>query len=956
MDMRVNHVGAFALVFGALAAPLDAQQTILTGTVSSEAGEPVEGASVGVVGTAQPTSVLTNAQGVYRIAVPGGTYDVVVTRIGHAQRRIDNVSVPAGQSTTLNVLLPTHAEELNPIVVAVSRGTPERQTETVATVHAISAIEIAERPAPALSEHLRSAPGVDIIQHGLQATNVVVRGFNNIFSGSLHMLTDHRLAGVPSLRVNLMHFIPSTQEDVERMEVVLGPGSALYGPNTANGVVHILTKSPIDSEGTTVSLGGGEQSAFVGSFRSAWRLSDQFGIKASGQYLRGDEWPYLDAAEDSARVVASTPARRPQCISDKTVRGFSAADAAVACDRVGIRDFDIERWSGELRADWRFAADGSVVASYGRTDATGIELTGLGAGQTNNWVYQFYQARANKGRLFAQAYYNTSDAGDTYLLRDGTALNDESGLFVAQIQHGLPLMDGRQDFTYGFDYFGTRPETQGTINGTYEDEDDIDEWGVYLQSKTRLTEQLDLILAGRVDDHSILAEKVFSPRAGVVYRPVEAHSFRLSYNRAFSTPSSLNYFLDISGGLASTIGPLGYGTRAYGTGPNGWSLQPGGTTQIRSPFITSGGQYPIVPAPSPGTGLWQAAVGIIQQQGVVNAQQAGILAPLTPTSAQIPWMLTDAVTRAQQPLIGAVLPDVPPIEESFNESIELGWTGLFGNRLQVTADVYWEKKHNVVSPLLIQTPLLTLNGPATGAFIGPAYVPARTGQLIGQGMTPTAAQAQATAEVVPIATALASAPLGIVASSEVLGSTRPEVIVTYRNLGNIELLGADVAMEWFVTDDWTVSGTVSAVCDDYFRTGEPVCPGLPSFLGDSDQSGTAPVSLNAPEVKGSVGLGYRNLASGFSGGGRLRFQSEFPAESADYVGTLCIPDAEVGVFTEDCVERSTILDLNLAYKIPTTDATLQLVVNNVFNSDYRSFVGVPNIGRFAMLSMRYDLF
>ena len=95
------------------------------------------------------------------------------------------------------------------------------------------------------------------------------------------------------------------------------------------------------------------------------------------------------------------------------MRGLSAADATLACDRVGIRDFDTERWSGEVRADWRFAEDGSVIATYGRTDATGIELTGLGAGQTGNWVYEFYQARANKGRLFAQAYYNTSDAGDT---------------------------------------------------------------------------------------------------------------------------------------------------------------------------------------------------------------------------------------------------------------------------------------------------------------------------------------------------------------------------------------------------------------------------------------------------------------------------------------------------------------------------------------------------------------
>jgi iron complex outermembrane receptor protein len=302
-------------------------------------------------------------------------------------------------------------------------------------------------------------------------------------------------------------------------------------------------------------------------------------------------------------------------------------------------------------------------------------------------------------------------------------------------------------------------------------------------------------------------------------------------------------------------------------------------------------------------------------------------------------MLTDPNTRIPETLATKVLPDVSPIEESYTESVELGWTGLFGNRLQITADAYWQKKSDFVSPLLIQTPLLTLNGQDVGAFIATPYVTARTGQLIGQGMAPQAAQAQATAEVVPIATALASAPLGVVASPEVLGSNRPELIVTYRNVGDLELWGADLALEWFLTDEWTLSGSASGISDDYFRP-----------------EGTAPVALNSPELKGTLGVAYRNLSRGFSGGGRVRFQSEFPAESAGYVGTLCVPDQPVGLFTQECVKRAAIVDVNFAYRIPTTDATLQLVVNNVFNSDYRSFVGVPNIGRFAMLSMKYDLF
>jgi outer membrane receptor for ferrienterochelin and colicins len=897
------------------AGPLLAQQGTLIGTVRTESGLTVQAAQIDVGGGARATSALTDEQGRYRLALLAGTYYLVVTSIGARARRIDDVAIAAGQTTTLDIILVTRAEELDAVQVTVGR-VPERQTEAVQTVHTVTNLEIEERPAQTLTDHLRTTPGVDIITEGLQSTNVVVRGY--------------RLAGVPSLRVNLMHFIPATEDDVDHMEVVLGPGSALYGPNTADGVVHILTKSPLDSPGTTVTLGGGLRTKgftqglftkpdgttlFQGSFRSAWDLSDNFGFKVSGQYLKGDEWPYLDPTEESARQQAANPLTRPICIQDKMVRGQTTAGANAICDRVGIRDFEIERWSGEARADYRFAPDGTIVATYGRTDATGIEMTGLGAGQAKNWVYEFYQARVNKGRLFAQTYYNKSDAGDTYLLQDGMPLTDQSGLYVAQIQHGFGVSDGRMDFTYGLDYFGTRPRTKGTINGLYENDDNIDEWGVYLQEKTAITDQLDLVLAGRMDDHSLLANKVWSPRVGVVFKPTENQSFRLSYNRAFSTPSSLNYFLDISGGLAPQIGPLGYSLRAYGTGRDGWSLQPGGVTQIRSPFINSG--QTLLPPPD-ASALWQAAVDVLYAQGAIPlATRTALLGIPAPTSAQVPWALVDPSTGSIQPLIGAQLPDVPPIRESYTETFELGWTDVIANRVQVSADVYRTKKNDFVSPLILQTPLMMLSGQQLVAYLTP-YFGASNATALGAG--------------------LAQVPLGVVSSDQV-DAQGADLIATYRNVGDVHLWGGDVSFEAFLTDDWTLSGSYSHVSEDYFK------------IPDG-----SPIALNAPKDKGSLGLAYRNVRAGFTGAARARFQSEFPAESAGYVGTTCVTGVPVGLFDEECVKAATILDLNFGYKVPTTDATVQLVIDNVLNTAYRSFVGVPSVRRLATLSVKYDLF
>ena len=79
---------------------------------------------------------------------------------------------------------------------------------------------------------------------------------------------------MPSLRVNAYSLIPTINEDIEQIEVVSGPGAALYGPNSANGVMHVLTRSPFTSQGTTLSIGGGERRFFTGSLRHAGVIND----------------------------------------------------------------------------------------------------------------------------------------------------------------------------------------------------------------------------------------------------------------------------------------------------------------------------------------------------------------------------------------------------------------------------------------------------------------------------------------------------------------------------------------------------------------------------------------------------------------------------------------------------------------------------------------------------------
>jgi iron complex outermembrane receptor protein len=181
------------------------------------------------------------------------------------------------------------------------------------------------------------------------------------------------------------------------------------------------------------------------------------------------------------------------------------------------------------------------------------------------------------------------------------------------------------------------------------------------------------------------------------------------------------------------------------------------------------------------------------------------------------------------------------------------------------------------------------------------------------------------------------APTGVVSSADI-DASGADLLVTYENVGDVSFWGADLALEAFLDDRWTLGGTVSWVQEDFF------------FIDDGE-----PIALNAPKFKGSVSLAFRN--AGFNAEGRLRHIAEFPAQSAGYVGTQCVSDPSTGtpLLTDPCVEAKTLVDLNLGYQVPRSRATLQLTVSDIFNTGYASFVGVPEIGRFAMFRIKYDL-
>ena len=904
---------------------------VATGAGISDANVVLRSGTGTVVGSA-----VTSAEGSYRISnVAAGTYTIMVQRIGYSGGTPRTVSVVEGSPTIVSFEL-RHGQIIEGVTITGNRGVATKAVDDPTPAFSVPAAEINTTVAMTPVDNIIRLPGVKSVSGGLFQRNIVTRGFNNIFSGSLLTLTDYRFAFVPSLRVNVPYLSPTTNEDIERIEVVVGPAAALYGPNSANGVMHIITKSPFDSKGTTVTLDAGNRSVLRTALRHAGTFSEKFGYRVSFERTTAKDWPSVDSVE-----LKLTPSVQ--------------------------RDFDLEKWGGEARLDFRPRPGMDIVATYGHANAgKAIEPTGLGAAQVDDWAFDAYQLRASQGRAFAQVFLNTSDAGNTFLLRNRNNANsgtivDKSTQLVGQLQHGfgfggtddatLSMVESslgsreRYDFIYGLDYQLTTPKTEGTINGRNEDDDEVREIGGYIQSSARLTRLIDLVGAIRMDKHSRLDDPVWSPRAALIVHPTERQAVRFTYNRAFSTPSTNNLFLDLQAGIIQFTPTSSFPIRTLGTPSSGFQFNRtctggagGSNVCIRSPFDPSGTPRPADARPFFAAGVQVASAGnrlrdaLVANAGLTQAQANSVIARLLTLSPATDGPNVASRLRVLNPTTGqfqaapTTLRDIQAIEPTITNSYEVGYKGFLADRVSLTIDVWKERRENFVGPLTVETPNVFFDAATLGAYVGP-----KIADLTGAA-TPAAAQVIAGAIGGLENSAITGVPLGVAYLDNPL-SGPTDIVLAYRNFGTVELWGSDVGLDVGITDKLYIAGSYSYANKDYFR----------------DVGGDQDIALNGPAGQGSASARYNLDGQGFGVNVSNRWVKGFPALSGVYICnavTTACPEGKIPSYS--------LLDATVSYK-PTLFPNMLIAVTgtNLLDKEHIEFAGGATIGRLIVTRLQY---
>ena len=916
-------------------------------------GQPLQGASILLTQNDRlgyQYGAATDGDGKYRLGqVLAGQYQVTVRFVGYDEERF-SLDLSGGERATLDASLEQSRIHLNTIVVSASRQA-EKVQDAISSVSVLSDNAIQGETTLSPSATLRHISGIDHAQTGIDRREISLRGFNNSVTGETYVLTDHRLSAIPGLAVNAYGLMPIPTIDVSRIEIVRGPGSALYGSGVDQGLIHFITKDPYTFPGTSISTGGGERGVFETEFRHAGVVNERIGYKIVGEYASGEDWELnSDDPQDLAIIQSDGNAQR-----------------------------DTEYWKYGVNGlfEYRFNDRSRFIANGGYLSQKMALLTGIGAAQTDDFSYLYGQLRYHSGTFFSQFYINQNDGGRSFYYNPTTFsgsrfdIVDKTMLINGQVQYGLNLFNGREELLLGSDYKLTIPKTEGTIHGRNESMDQIEELGAYVQSTTLVTEDVTLTLALRGDYNNLYEKLQLSPRAGILFKIAPGHNFRVAVNHAYGAPVLNPNFLDLRVADQSIAGPFSLSIQGQGA-HQGFTFNQFRENQMVQYLIPDLGdlQQPANPAffgqhvpldRLPIHPVFEAFATDLTD-ALLNGQ--ALPAPLNGLSlsdrerfAQLVNQLTPYVQGVTPGTLGVPAPnetgfrsvaapvDVAPLKQTETSSIEFGYNGVVGKRLIFSADAYFTRKKNFVGPLALESPyvfmtsleqdLTDIIAPIIGDFIDADPELANLLQDLNLNSDQTTALLSGlAANGHDNLAAYATTQVGIVSPDQTVlpedaGPGFVGGLMTYRNFGNVTLWGTDIAVSYLVSEKLRVQGHVSYISDDYFDNTE--------LQEENDLA----VALNAPTFKMGLGAEYQ-FPFGLSLRASGRAVNDFIVISGPFIGTVddyMVFDAGLGF---DFGRQITGLRLDL------TAQNLLTFVNGKQVDTHREFIGAPQIGRILM--------
>ena len=188
-------------------------------------------------------------------------------------------------------------EELMDIQI-YSAGKKEQRLAAAAAITVISGDDIRRSGFTSVPEVLRLVPGVQVARLDANKWAITARGFNNRLANKLLVLVDGRSIYTPLFAGVFWREQNLPLQDIERIEVIRGPGATLWGANAVNGIINIITRNAADTQGAHLRLGGGSEERAGANLRYGGQLDAHTHYRVYGQIFDRDA--FVDAGAAAA--------------------------------------------------------------------------------------------------------------------------------------------------------------------------------------------------------------------------------------------------------------------------------------------------------------------------------------------------------------------------------------------------------------------------------------------------------------------------------------------------------------------------------------------------------------------------------------------------------------------------------------------------------------------------------
>jgi iron complex outermembrane recepter protein len=429
----------------------------------------------------------------------GAGFALVLTAVLAGAADADQPPASAGGLENLSL-----EQLVNVQVTSVSK----RETDAFTSPAAISVItqdDIQRNGFTSIPDALRMVPGMDVAQINASQWAVGSRGFNAEYAGNLLVLVDGRSVYTPAWSGVIWELQDLVMEDLDRIEVIRGPGAALWGDNAVNGVINIVTKSASETQGMLVATSFGTDEQSITAMRYGGRLGTNLFFRFYMKYESQDG--FLNSAGN----------RMPDAW-DSILGGGRLDWEPNPNDRVILQGDDLDADFGGT-AQMPQLTPPYTNSFFGVNPKNAHDMVG-------RWTHDFSPG----SQLTLQMYYDHSVDSDAQL-----KLTED--VYDVDLQHRFELGE-RQSIVWGAGFRDSEDYFPPTFNLSFLPEKSFTQiYNVFAQDDaTLIQDRLHLVLGTKID-HNSFTKYEFQPDGRLLWTPSLQQTAWAAVSRGVATPA-----------------------------------------------------------------------------------------------------------------------------------------------------------------------------------------------------------------------------------------------------------------------------------------------------------------------------------------------------------------------------------------------------------------------------------